>query len=148
MMIKWVIVYIALSEYPLCDSLEDYTWLFRGVPHESEERLDVLSIEEVHPPRPDRIGPEWRWKHQNGHTVTGYTSWTTDRETAICAAKGKSEEQGLSERIVVFRVRIAALQPDQVFEGREGEAEFLLQGTVEEVSISEDASDDEETELD
>lgn len=132
----------------MCDPLEDYTWLYRGVPYESEERQDALAIGEVQPPRPNRIGPNWRWEHQNGNTLTGYTSWTTDREIARSAAEGKSEELGLSGRTVIFHVRTATLDRKRVYDGREGEAELLLQGTVYEVSVSEDASDDEESEYD
>jgi hypothetical protein len=98
------------------------------------------------PPRPERIGDLWIEHHQGGHTLTGYTSWSTDRSIAEAAAEAKSEKQGLSGRIVIFRVRVDSLSKTRIFPGREDEDEFLIQGTVEEISISKSASDDEENE--
>ena len=128
----------------MCEDLRDYRWLYRGVPHESEERLDVRATGEVCPPRRDRIGEDWIQQHQAGYTVTGYTSWTTNRSFAVEAAQAKSGEQILSGRIVVFRVRILDLSMDVVFQGREDEDEYLIQGRVEEVSISRSEDEDEE----
>ena len=50
----------------------------------------------------------------------------------------------LSGQMVIFRVRVASMPEERLFQGRDDEAEFLLEGTVEEVSISESAADDEE----
>lgn len=75
-------------------------------------------------------------------TDSAYTSWTTERDTAVQLASDASIEAGLSGRIVVFKVPIQALDEDRVFEGEEREDEYLIEGTVESVTISD--SDEEE----
>lgn len=129
----------------MCESLDEFTWLYRGVPEESPEVEDVEANEEVYPPRPDRKGERWRQLHLAGDTETGYTSWTTDRSLAVAAAEFASEAGNLSGRLVIFRIRIAELDVDRVFEGRADEDEFLIEGTVEQVvaTTNEDDSDDE-----
>jgi hypothetical protein len=133
-----------LGEGCLSDSLEDCTWLFRGVPAESPEVDDVGSIEEVRPPRPDRIGADWRLRHCAGMTQTGYTSWSTDRSIAEAAAGACSDDEGLCGQIRIFRVRISTLDMERVFEGRADEDEYLIEGTVENVEFSEGATDEED----
>jgi hypothetical protein len=128
----------------LCDSLADYTWLYRGVPVESPEVHDVAYFEEVRPPRPDRIGEDWRYRHTLGMTETGYTSWSTDRSIAEDLARVCSEDEQLSGQIRIFRVRIGTLDLERVFQGTEGEDEYLIEGTVENVEFSEDAADEED----
>ena len=91
----------------------------------------------------DRIGEDWRRQHLAGYTVTGYTSWTTERSFAVEAAEAKSDEQRLSGQFIVFRVRVRDLSMEKVFVGWEDEYEYLIQGTVEEVSISYDEADDD-----
>jgi hypothetical protein len=132
-----------LCEDCLSDSLDDCTWLFRGVPAESPEVDDVDYFEEIHPPRPERIGEDWRLRHSAGLTQTGYTSWSTDRSLAEAAATACSEDEGLSGRIRIFRVRISTLDLERVFEGRADEDEYLIEGTVENVEFSEDPGDEE-----
>lgn len=100
--------------------------------------------EEVRPPRPDRVGEEWRRLHSSGLTTdTGYTSWSTDRSIAEAAARASSDDEGLSGKIRILRVRIRALDLERVFEGRADEDEYLIEGTVENVEFSEDAADEE-----
>ena len=77
-----------------------------------------------------------------GDTQTGYTSWTTERNIAEEFAQFSAS--GSSGHVVIFRVRVASLPEEQIFQGRDDEAEFLLEGIVEEVSISESAADEEE----
>lgn len=77
-------------------------------------------------------------------TETGYTSWTTDRSIAEAAAIFCCEDQGLSGVVVVFRVRIGLLPQERLFPGRDDEYEYLIEGTVESVEFSEDASDQED----
>jgi hypothetical protein len=126
----------------LSDPLVDVTWLYRGVPRESLEVEDVHAVGEVRPPRPDRIGERWRQFHVMGDTQTGYTSWTTDRNMAEEIAQfGSSSSSG---RVVIFRVRVDSIPEERLFHGREDEAEFLIEGTVEEVSISGSATEEEE----
>lgn len=125
-------------------SLEDSKWLYRGVPAESPEVDDVDGAEEVYPPRPDRVGEDWRLRHSAGMTQTGYTSWSTDRSLAEAAASACSADEGLSGRIRIFRVCISTLAPERVFEGRADEDEYLIEGTVENVEFSEDAADEED----
>jgi hypothetical protein len=120
----------------------DFTWLYRGVPRESLEVADVRSMGEVRPPRPDRVGEVWREFHVHGATETGYTSWTTERSIAEDAAHFFSEAPGLSGDVVIFRVRVDAIAEQRIFPGLEDEAEYLIEGTVEGVSLS--TGDDEE----
>jgi hypothetical protein len=114
------------------------------VPAESPEVDDVDYFEEVRPPRPDRVGEDWRQRHCAGMTQTAYTSWSTDRSIAEDAAKACSEDEGLSGLVRIFRVRVGTLDLDRVFEGRADEDEYLIEGTVENVEVSEDASDEED----
>lgn len=44
----------------------------------------------------------------------------------------------------MFRVRLEAIQEDRIFLGRDDEFEFLIQGQIEDVSISDSEVDDEE----
>ncbi len=128
----------------MCESLQEFRWLYRGVPVESPEVQDVQSDGEVHPHRPGRTGSYYRQAHSAGMTDTGYTSWTTDPSFAEAAAEEKSNEEGLSGRGVIFRVRIAELELDDVFEGRADEEEYLIEGTVEGVEISENAGNEDD----
>lgn len=131
----------------MCDSLEGFTWLYRGVPVEAEDEIeDVEYSGEVRPARPDRVGEVWRQRHSAGMTQTGYTSWTTERSFAVEAARACSEEdERLSSLIRVFRVRISTLDLElRVFEGRADEDEYLIEGTVENVEFSEDEADEED----
>jgi hypothetical protein len=79
-------------------------------------------------------------------TDTGYTSWSIDRSIAEAAAEACSQDEGLSGRIRIFRVRIDTLDLDRVFEGRADEDEYLIEGTVENVEVSKDATDEEDDE--
>lgn len=81
-----------------------------------------------------------------GMTDPGYTSWTTDRSFAEAAASACVDEAGLFGHIRIFRVRISTLDLDLVFEGRADEEEYLLEGVLEGVEFSEEASDEEEDE--
>ncbi len=128
----------------MCDSLEEYTYLYRGVPVESPEVDSVTYFEEVRPPRPDRVGEEWRYRHSAGATETGYTSWSTDRSIAEAAAEACADDEGLTGQIRVFRVRIETLDLERVFEGRADEDEYLIEGTVENVEFSRDQVDEED----
>lgn len=133
-----------MSEGPLCDSLDDSTWLYRGVPKESPEVEDVAANEEVYPPRPDLKGEPQRRAHVSGWTAAAYTSWTTDRSIAEAAATFCSDEEGLSDGVVVFRVRISSVPRERIFPGRDDEYEYLIEGTVENVEFSEDAGEDDD----
>ena len=126
----------------MSDPLANVTWLYRGVPLESLEVEDVQAIGEVRPPRPDRTGERWRQFHVMGDTQTGYTSWTKDRDMAEEFAQFSGS--GLSGRVVIFRVRVDSIPEERLCQGREDEAEFLIEGAVEEVSISASAADEEE----
>ncbi len=78
-------------------------------------------------------------------TDTGYTSWTTERSIAEAAASACSDDdEELTGQIVIFRVRVSTLNLERVFEGRADEDEYLIEGIVEEVEFSEDASDEED----
>lgn len=128
----------------MSDSLADHIWLYRGVPVESTEVVDVESFGEINPPRPDRIGELWRLYHSAGMTETGYTSWSVDRAIAEAAAQASSDDPHLSGRIRIFRVRIEYLDAERVFEGRADEDEYLIEGTVENVEVSGDEADEED----
>jgi hypothetical protein len=126
----------------LCDSLEGFTWLYRGVPAESSERDDVLANGEVSPRRPGCVGEYARYCHSvNEMTDTGYTSWTTDRDIAEELARYTSSEANLSGDVVIFRVRISTIEQQRIYEGLGAECEYLIEGTVEDVEFSEDADD-------
>lgn len=62
------------------------------------------------------------------------------------AAEATSDEQTLSGQIVVFRVRVSGLSRKRIVSGREDEDEYLIQGRIEEVSISSSEVEDEEEE--
>jgi hypothetical protein len=128
----------------LCDSLEGFTCLYRGVPEESKEVVDVEANGEVYPRRPGYVGEYARYCHSiNEMTDTGYTSWTTERVTAEELAQYASREAGLSGQIVIFEVPIVTVEIDRIFEGEAREDEYLIEGTVENVTFSEDADDEE-----
>jgi hypothetical protein len=133
-----------MSEGLLSDLLEEYTWLYRGVPVESGEVQEVATFGEVTPPRPDRTGDEWRQLHMAGETTTAYTSWTIDRSIAIDAASSMCDEEGLSAGVRVLRIRIDSLSDDRVFFGRDDEYEYLIEGRVQDVSFYDNPSTDEE----
>ena len=128
----------------MCESLEEYTWIYRGVPAESPEVDDVDYCEEIRPPRFDRVGEEWRHRHTAGMTDTGYTSWTTDRSIAEAAARANGDAEGMSGLIRIFRVRVGTLDLDRVFEGRADEDEYMIEGTVANVESSDDAAGEED----
>jgi hypothetical protein len=129
----------------LCDSLEDYTWLYRGVPAESPEVEDVAANGEVYPRRPGYVGEYARDCHRiNEMTDTGYTSWTTDPGIAEELAQYASREAGLSGRVVIFQVRISTIEEGRIFEGEAREDEYLIEGTVENVLFPEDAEDEDD----
>ena len=129
----------------MCDSLWDYTWLYRGVPAESPEVEDVAANGEVYPRRPGYIGEYARYCHIiNEMTDTGYTSWTTDRSIAEELAQYASREAGLSGRVVIFRVRISRIEEGRIYEGEAREDEYLIEGTVENVLFSEDADGEDD----
>ncbi len=99
---------------------------------------------EVYPPRPDLRGERCRHFHLSGTTETAYTSWTLDRSIAEEAARSRARNEGLTGLLVIFRVRISKVLEGRLFPGREDEAEYLIEGTVEDVEFSEDASDEED----
>jgi hypothetical protein len=125
------------------DLLEEFTWLYRGVPIESDEIQEVLIFGELTPPRADRTGEKWRQLHLAGETNTAYTSWTIDRSIAIDAATAMSEEERLSTEIRVLRVRIDSLDEERLFFGRDDEDEYLIEGRVENVGFSTMEEDDD-----
>jgi len=124
--------------------LEDFTWLYRGVPEESPESKDVESSGEVSPACPNYVGEDYRRWHMAGFTDSGYTSWTTDRTIAEAAAESSSNLPQLSGRIRIFKVRISSLDRKRVFPGRGDEEEFLIEGTIENVELSSDTDEDED----
>jgi hypothetical protein len=131
----------------LCDSLEELTWLYRAVPVEATGEVeDVEYYGEVRPPRPERVGADWRVGHSAGMTQTGYTSWSSDRSIAVEIARAYSQDdETLSGLVRVFRVRISTLDLERrVFEGRADEDEYMIEGTVENVEFSNDESDEED----
>jgi len=129
----------------LCDSLEDYTWVYRRVPAESPEAEDVAANGEVYPRRPGYVGEYARYCHSiNEMTDTGYTSWTTDPGIAEELAQYASREAGLSGRVVIFQVEISTIEQGRIYEGEAREDEYLIEGTVENVLFSEDAEDEDD----
>jgi hypothetical protein len=90
------------------------------------------------------VGDYWRLVHSAGMTDTGYTSWTTDRSIAEAAAIACSDDEGLSGRITLFRIRIRDLDRQRIFEGRADEDEYLIEGSVENVTFSEDYADEDD----
>ena len=129
----------------MCDSLEDYTWLYRGVPAESAEVKDVAANGEVYPRRPGYVGEYARYCHSiNEMTDTGYTSWTTDPGIAEELAQFASREARLSGRVAIFQVRIETIEEGRLYEGEAGEDEYLIEGTVENVLFCEDAHDEDD----
>ena len=136
-----------MSEGLLQDLLVDgHTWLYRGIPSESDEVNSVRLDGEVIPARPDRTGENWRRRHTMlNETDTAYTSWTTDRSIAAAASSSMAEGEELSGQIRILRVRLDALSDDRVFQGRDDEYEYLIEGTVEGVEFSDDSSTEEES---
>ena len=76
------------------------------------------------------------------------TSWVTPkRATPVGNMADEFAQFSASDSsgpVVIFRVRVDSIPEERLFQGREDKAEFLLEGTVEEVSISESAADEEE----
>jgi hypothetical protein len=135
-----------MNESLLSELLEEHTWLYRGVPAESDEVKSVEAFGEVNCPRPDRTGERWRQLHvADSRTGTAYTSWTTERSIAVDAASWNAEAEELSGKIRIFRVRIESLSDDRLFEGRDDECEYLIEGRVEEVSFSDDPTMEEDS---
>ncbi len=134
-----------MSEGSVLDSLEGRTWLYRGVAAESSEVQDVLANGEVYPPRPGHIGEFARYCHSIYEmTDSGYTSWTTEREIAEEMARYVSNGANLSGDLVIFRVRICTIEDYRIFEGLGAECEFLVEGAVEHVEVSEDSDDEDD----
>jgi hypothetical protein len=103
------------GEDRLSDSLESYTWLYRGVPAESAEVKDVAANGEVYPRRPGYVGEYARYCHSiNEMTDTGYASWTTDAGIAEQLARYASSEAGLSGRVAIFQVRIETIEEGRI----------------------------------
>ena len=129
----------------MSDLDEDPVWLYRGVPFESPERLDVKADGEIRPPRPDRRGREWQYAHSIGdNTETAYTSWSAVRSIAVAAAEDMSEKEDLSGRIVIFRVRFSSIDSKFLSLGdRDDEAEYLIEGAIEDVQFSIDEDEEE-----
>ena len=126
------------------ESLTEYKWLYRGVPEESPEKWDVEANGEVYPQRPDRTGEMWRATHQAGDTQTAYTSWSTDRDIVQAAGESSRDEAGLGCGVIIFKVRITKWLRHRIYPGREDEEEYLIEGTVEGVMASSDASEEED----
>jgi hypothetical protein len=102
---------------------------------------DVRATGEIEPRRPDLRGEYYRRSHSMlGDTETAYTSWSESGSTAVLFAEATSDQEELSGKIVVFRVRVDHLEESKVFEGRADEDEYLIEGTVENVEL---LSDDE-----
>ena len=128
----------------MSDSIEDYTWLYRGVPVESPEVADVRANGEIYPRRPGYVGDFARYCHSvNEMTDTGYTSWTTDRCIAEDLARFASDEAGLSGKLMIFQVRISTLEADRIHQGLDAECEYLIEGAVENVAVSGDVADED-----
>jgi hypothetical protein len=135
-----------MSEGLLRDLLEEgHQWLYRGIPAESDEVNTVRLDGEVIPPRPDRTGENWRRRHTMlDETNTAYTSWSTDRSIAEYISSSIAERVDLSGQIRILRVRLDSLMDDRIFQERDDECEYLIEGTVEEVEFSDDPSAEEE----
>jgi len=63
---------------------------------------------------------------------------------AETAGEASSYNYNLSGRIVIFRVRLASISRDRIFLGLEDEDEVLIEGTVEDIIISNSPADEEE----
>ncbi len=124
---------------------EGHRWLFRGVFLCSPEDDWLRDLDEIVPPRRDRVGPEWRDMHRRGGTDTGYTSWSMNWETARMFGEESRDDAQAPGEVVVFRVRIDALT-NRAFFGRDDEDEILIEGTVEGVELSTGLEDEEEYE--
>src|SRR6266702_1309877 len=88
---------------------EEYRWLFRGVFLRSPDQDWMRDEDEIVPPRPDRVGQDWRQKHANDDTDTAYTSWSTNWETARMFGEEARSDTQARGAVVVFRVRIDTL---------------------------------------
>lgn len=129
----------------MCESLEEHTWPYRGVPEESPEVQDVAANGEVYPRRPGYVGEYARYCHRvNEMTDTGYTSWTTNREIAEELARYASAEADLSGKVAIFRVRISDIDKSRIYQGEAREDEYLIEGAVEQVVICGDAEDEDD----
>lgn len=54
------------------------------------------------------------------------------------------ELEDLDERVTILRVRIDSLDERRLFQGRDDEYEYLIEGTVEGVDFSNDAAEDDD----
>lgn len=150
---------VAIIEVSLCESISDWDWLYRGAPKASYEAISAESDGEVMPPRPELVGEDVRNAHIHGEqTESGYTSWTTNLDTAEYFARraakaanrrtrrryrsGVGTGEPISYEIVILRVRIDTLDSNKLFEGRCEEGEWLIEGRVENVEIWDGDEDD------
>jgi len=124
---------------------EEYRWLFRRVFLRSPDEDWLRDQDEIGPPRPDRVGWEWRQRHRDGDTDTAYTSWSTNWETARMFAEEARDDAAAPGEVVVFRVRVDRLT-NRGYYGRDDEDEILIEGTVEGVEISTGLEEEEEHE--
>lgn len=126
---------MAPYDYHQADDLPE--WLYRGVPAESPEVQDVRATGEISPPRPD-LRSEWhRQQHLLGFTDTAYTSWSAERSIAEYMARLTIEQEGLRGGVIVFRVRVETIDVARLFPGCDDEQEWLIEGRVEGVELSE-----------
>lgn len=123
--------------------LDEHKWLFRGVFLRSPDDDWMRDQDEIFPPRPDRVGWECRQSHRNGDTETGYTSWSTNWDTAWMFAEEAQTDSRAPGEVVIFRVRVDTLT-NRTYYGRDDEDEILIEGTVEDVEISTGLEDEEE----
>ena len=79
-----------------------------------------------------------------GYTDTAYTSWSAERSIAETMASLTIEQEGLGGGVVIFRVRAATIDFARLFPGCDDEQEWLIEGRVEGVELSE--LEDEESE--
>jgi hypothetical protein len=124
---------------------EEQHWLFRGVFLRSPEDDWMRDLDEIVPPRLDRVGSEWREQHRNGNTETAYTSWSTDWDIARMFAEEARDDAQDAGEVVVYRVRVDSLT-NRGYRGRDDESEILTEGTVEGVERSTGHEEEEDNE--
>lgn len=124
---------------------EDYKWLFRGMFLRSPNDLWMKDQDSIEPREPFNRGRNWREGHsKHDDTETSYTAWSTKRDTAEMFGEEARDNANAPGEVVVFKVWVESLTNRCFRCGFENEDEVLIEGTVEDVELSDGLEEEEE----
>ena len=124
---------------------EGYEWLFRGMFLRSPNDLWMKDRDSIEPREPFNRGRNWRERHSRlDDTETAYTAWSTNWDTAQMFGEEARDEADASGEVVVFKVCIESLTNRCFRCGFEDEDEVLIEGTVEDIELSDGLEEEKE----